>query len=92
MLTCSPRADDSCLDSVILSLLHTFPFVVQGTHEIRPNVDGLNPHGYSQLYYSWHVSHKVCKYLSLVQPIIVQTLMRLSMQQITGVESLLSCP
>ncbi|GAA5904202.1 hypothetical protein JCM5296_005529 [Sporobolomyces johnsonii] len=44
---------------LILSLLHTFPFVVQGTHEIRPNTDGLNPHGYSQLYYSWHVSHKV---------------------------------
>ncbi|GAA5913256.1 uncharacterized protein JCM6883_005298 [Sporobolomyces salmoneus] len=44
---------------LILSLLHTFPFVVQGTHEIRPNLDGLNPHGYSQLYYSWHVSHKV---------------------------------
>ncbi|GAA5831080.1 hypothetical protein JCM5353_002010 [Sporobolomyces roseus] len=44
---------------LILSLLHTFPFVVQGTREIRPNVDGLNPHGYSQLYYSWHVSHKV---------------------------------
>ncbi|GAA5873012.1 hypothetical protein JCM1840_007295 [Sporobolomyces johnsonii] len=30
---------------LILSLLHTFPFVVQGTHEIRPNTDGLNPHG-----------------------------------------------
>ncbi|GAA5914335.1 hypothetical protein JCM8208_004439 [Rhodotorula glutinis] len=44
---------------LILSLLHTFPFVVQGTHEIRPNTDGLNPHGYSQLYYSWFVSHKV---------------------------------
>ncbi|GAA6041443.1 hypothetical protein JCM8097_005252 [Rhodosporidiobolus ruineniae] len=39
---------------LILSLLHTFPFVVQGTHETRPNMDGLNPHGYSQLYYSWH--------------------------------------
>ncbi|GAA5936302.1 uncharacterized protein JCM15063_002774 [Sporobolomyces koalae] len=44
---------------LILSLLHTFPFVVQGTHELRPNTDGLNPHGYSQLYYSWHVKHKV---------------------------------
>ncbi|GAA5884792.1 hypothetical protein JCM16303_007268 [Sporobolomyces ruberrimus] len=44
---------------LLLSLLHTFPFVVQGTHEIRPNADGLNPHGYSQLYYSWHVKHKV---------------------------------
>ncbi|BGP20636.1 hypothetical protein JCM10213_007172 [Rhodosporidiobolus nylandii] len=44
---------------LILSLLHTFPFVIQGTHEIRPNADGLNPHGYSQLWYSWHVSHKV---------------------------------
>lgn len=44
---------------LVLSLLHTFPFVVQGTHEIRPNTDGLNPHGYSQLYYSWHVSHNV---------------------------------
>jgi len=51
--------------AVILSLLHTFPFVVQGTHEIRPNTDGLNPHGYSQLYYSWHVSHKVCEWLIL---------------------------
>jgi hypothetical protein len=47
--------------AVLLSLLHTFPFVVQGTHEIRPNADGLNPHGYSQLYYSWHVKHKVCE-------------------------------
>ncbi|GAA5977240.1 hypothetical protein JCM11641_003886 [Rhodosporidiobolus odoratus] len=44
---------------LILSLLHTFPFVIQGTHEMRPKTDGLNPHGYSQLYYSWHVSHKV---------------------------------
>lgn len=54
---------------VILSLLHTFPFVVQGTHEIRPNIDGLNPHGYSQLYYSWHVSHKVCKSTILFLPL-----------------------
>ncbi|TNY20110.1 ferric reductase NAD binding domain-containing protein [Rhodotorula diobovata] len=44
---------------LILSLLHTFPFVKQGTTEIRPNTDGLNPNGYSQLYYSWFVSHKV---------------------------------
>lgn len=51
--------------SVVLSLLHTFPFVVQGTHEIRPNTDGLNPHGYSQLYYSWHVSHNVVSLPSL---------------------------
>ncbi|GAA5884052.1 hypothetical protein JCM6882_002117 [Rhodosporidiobolus microsporus] len=44
---------------LILSLLHTFPFVVQGTHEIRPNADGRNPLGYSQLMWSWHVKHSV---------------------------------
>ncbi|GAA5836336.1 hypothetical protein JCM11251_001466 [Rhodosporidiobolus azoricus] len=44
---------------LILSLLHTFPFVVQGTHEIRPNADGRNPRGYSQLMWSWHVKHSV---------------------------------
>jgi hypothetical protein len=38
--------------AVVLSLCHTFPFVVQGLHEVRSNADGLNPHGYSQLYYS----------------------------------------
>lgn len=27
--------------------------------EIRPNLDGLNPHNYSQIHYSWFVSHKV---------------------------------
>lgn len=43
---------------LILSLLHTFPFVMAGL-EVRSNADGLNPHGYGQLYYSWHVSHKV---------------------------------
>ncbi|GAA6008820.1 hypothetical protein JCM10207_001735 [Rhodosporidiobolus poonsookiae] len=44
---------------LILSLLHTFPFVVQGTHEYRPNADGRNPLGYSQLMWSWHVKHSV---------------------------------
>jgi hypothetical protein len=44
--------------TVILSLLHTFPFVMAG-REIRSNADGLNPNGYGQLYYSWFVSHKV---------------------------------
>lgn len=43
---------------MILSLLHTFPFIMAG-REIRSNADGLNPNGYGQLYYSWHVSHKV---------------------------------
>jgi hypothetical protein len=43
---------------VVLSLLHTFPFVMAG-REIRPNTDGLNPSGYGQLHYSWFVSHKV---------------------------------
>ncbi|SCV74645.1 BQ2448_7674 [Microbotryum intermedium] len=43
---------------LILSLLHTFPFVVAG-REIRPNTDGKNPHLYSQIYYSGWVAHKV---------------------------------
>ncbi|GAA5977180.1 hypothetical protein JCM11641_003868 [Rhodosporidiobolus odoratus] len=46
---------------LILSLLHTFPFVVQGATK-RPNDDGMSPQGYSQLesltiphflYYYW---------------------------------------
>ncbi|GAA5881370.1 hypothetical protein JCM8547_004809 [Rhodosporidiobolus lusitaniae] len=44
---------------LILSLLHTFPFVYQGLKEVRPNTDGLNPMGFSQLRYSWEVAHKV---------------------------------
>ncbi|GAA5871475.1 hypothetical protein JCM3774_005609 [Rhodotorula dairenensis] len=44
---------------LFLSLLHTFPFVVQGTAEIRPNDDGRNPHHLSQLEWSWHVKHSV---------------------------------
>ncbi|BGP58497.1 hypothetical protein JCM8202_001162 [Rhodotorula sphaerocarpa] len=44
---------------LFLSLLHTFPFVVQGTREIRPNTDGLNPDHLSQLEFSWFVKHKV---------------------------------
>ncbi|GAA5884046.1 hypothetical protein JCM6882_002115 [Rhodosporidiobolus microsporus] len=38
---------------LLLSLIHTFPYVVQGTHEHRSNEDGLNPHGYTQLMYGW---------------------------------------
>ena len=52
-----------CIDgsarTVFLSLLHTFPFVVQGTREIRPNTDGRNPNHLSQLEWSWHVKHSV---------------------------------
>ncbi|GAA5954149.1 hypothetical protein JCM8115_003325 [Rhodotorula mucilaginosa] len=44
---------------LFLSLLHTFPFVVQGTREIRPNNDGRNPDHLSQLEWSWHVKHSV---------------------------------
>ncbi|GAA5982802.1 hypothetical protein JCM10908_006795 [Rhodotorula pacifica] len=44
---------------LFLSLLHTFPFVVQGTREIRPNTDGRNPNHLSQLEWSWHVKHSV---------------------------------
>ncbi|KDE07281.1 hypothetical protein MVLG_02501 [Microbotryum lychnidis-dioicae p1A1 Lamole] len=43
---------------LVLSLLHTFPFVMAG-REIRPNTDGKNPHLYSQIYYSGWVAHKV---------------------------------
>ncbi|GAA5836289.1 hypothetical protein JCM11251_001455 [Rhodosporidiobolus azoricus] len=38
---------------LLLSLIHTFPYIVQGTTEHRSNEDGLNPHGYSQLMYGW---------------------------------------
>lgn len=51
-LTCTRRP-------VFLSLLHTFPFVVQATREIRPNLDGRNPNHLSQLEWSWHVKHSV---------------------------------
>ncbi|GAA5876446.1 hypothetical protein JCM8547_002129 [Rhodosporidiobolus lusitaniae] len=37
----------------LLSLMHAFPFVVQGTNETRHNDDGLNPDGLSQLEYAW---------------------------------------
>ena len=45
---------------LFLSLVHTFPFVIQGMREIKPssetfeNVDNL-----TQLEWSWHVAHKV---------------------------------
>ncbi|GAA6033135.1 hypothetical protein JCM8097_002961 [Rhodosporidiobolus ruineniae] len=44
---------------LVLSLLHAFPFVVQGTNTVRTNADGLNPHGYSELYFAWRVKHMV---------------------------------
>ncbi|GJN94183.1 hypothetical protein Rhopal_007257-T1 [Rhodotorula paludigena] len=40
---------------LILSLLHTFPFVYLGMKEIRPNTDGLNPDHLSQIAWSWHI-------------------------------------
>jgi hypothetical protein len=74
---------------LILSMLHTFPFVVQGMREVRcdtlpslepepsrlsrltadyrgppltrPNVDGKNPRGLSQIAYAWQVDHKVVR-------------------------------
>jgi hypothetical protein len=42
----------------ILSLLHTFPFVMAG-REKRPNKDGLNPMGLTQIGYSWHIGKVV---------------------------------
>jgi hypothetical protein len=42
----------------ILSLLHTFPFVMAG-REHRPNTDGKNPMGLTQIGYSWHIGKVV---------------------------------
>ncbi|BGP52094.1 hypothetical protein JCM10450v2_008065 [Rhodotorula kratochvilovae] len=39
---------------LLLSLVHTFPYVVQGG-TTRPNEDGLNPEGWSWLWWSWQV-------------------------------------
>jgi len=44
----------------ILSLLHTFPFVMAG-REKRPNTDGLNPMGLTQIGYSWHIGKVVSR-------------------------------
>jgi hypothetical protein len=44
----------------VLSLLHTFPFVMAG-REIRPNKDGLNPKGLTQIGYSWHIGKVVSR-------------------------------
>jgi hypothetical protein len=49
----------------VLSLLHTFPFVMAG-REIRPNKDGLNPKGLTQIGYSWHIGKVVSR--SLLPP------------------------
>ena len=43
---------------LVLSLLHTFPFVMAG-REKRPNTDGLNPMGLTQIGYSWHIGKVV---------------------------------
>jgi hypothetical protein len=43
---------------LILSLLHTFPFVMAG-REIRPNTDGKNPTHMTQIGYSWHIGKVV---------------------------------
>jgi hypothetical protein len=47
----------------VLSLLHTFPFVMAG-REVRPNKDGLNPMGLTQIGYSWHIGKVVSRSLS----------------------------
>ncbi|ORY90260.1 hypothetical protein BCR35DRAFT_328891 [Leucosporidium creatinivorum] len=39
----------------VLSLLHALPFCIAGS-ATRTNDDGFNPNGYSEIYYSWHVS------------------------------------
>lgn len=38
---------------LFLSLVHTFPFVMAGMREIKPDTGGL-----TQLEWSWHVAHK----------------------------------
>ncbi|KIY72794.1 hypothetical protein CYLTODRAFT_449535 [Cylindrobasidium torrendii FP15055 ss-10] len=39
---------------LVLSLLHTFPFVIQGMREVKPGFEPL-----TQLEWSWHIAHKV---------------------------------
>ncbi|GAA6015624.1 hypothetical protein JCM10207_008148 [Rhodosporidiobolus poonsookiae] len=38
---------------LLLSLVHAFPFIVQGGNELHPNDDGSNPEGLSQLMFAW---------------------------------------
>ena len=69
----------------ILSLLHTFPFVMAG-REKRPNTDGLNPMGLTQIGYSWHVGKVVSRADQFVLSVRTPRLTRLAISSITGPE------
>jgi hypothetical protein len=43
----------SLLDTADTFISHTFPFVIAGMREIKPDTGGL-----TQLEWSWHVAHK----------------------------------
>jgi len=45
---------------LFLSLVHTFPFVIQGMAEIKPSTATFtNTDNLTQLEWSWHIAHKV---------------------------------